>query len=164
MIDIGDIVGNIASVCSIIGLPIALYQISAIKSKAEATEAGLNRLLEMKENESLEQICTQIFNQQQELAKIQASMGKEGIEPKRQAEKCESIINELNQCIFQIPVKYEIVTKTLECCTACLQDYLKNNSDEKLKEASDYLYTVLRRLKKAKEKNVNEQLRDIAHQ
>lgn len=77
MIDIGDIVGNIASVCSIIGLPIALYQISGIKSKAEATEAGLNRLLEMKENENLEQICTQIFNQQQELAQIQASIGKE---------------------------------------------------------------------------------------
>ena len=43
MIDIGDIVGNIASVCSIIGLPIALYQISGIKSKAEATEADRPR-------------------------------------------------------------------------------------------------------------------------
>lgn len=164
MIDIGDIVGNIASICSIIGLPIALYQIAGIKSKAEATEAGLNRLLEMKENENLEQICTQIFNQQQELAQIQASIGKEGIKPKRQDEKCKSIINGLNQCIFQIPVKYEEATKSLEICIACLQDYLKNNSDEKLKEASDYLYTILRGLKKAKEKNVNEQLKEIAHQ
>lgn len=164
MIDIGEIIGNIASVCSIIGLPIALYQISGIKSKAEATESGLNRLLEMKENENLEQICTQIFNQQQELAQIQASMGKEGVKPKRQDEKCKSIINELNQCIFQIPVKYEEATKSLEECIACLQDYLKNNSDDKLKEASDYLYTILRGLKKAKEKNVSEQLKDIAHQ
>ena len=33
MIDIGDFIRNIASICSIIGLPIALYQISGIKSK-----------------------------------------------------------------------------------------------------------------------------------
>lgn len=164
MIELWGIIGNIASICSIVGLPIALYQIAGIKSKTEKAEANLNRLLEIKENENLEQICTQIFNQQQELSLIQASIGKEGVKPKRQDDKCKSIINELNQCIFQIPAKYEEATKSLEECITCLQDYLRNGTLDKLQEASDYLYTILRGLKKAKEKNLNEQVKNIASQ
>ena len=49
-------ISNIASICSIIALPIAIWQIFALKSKVESTEKGIRRVLEIKEHEKIEQI------------------------------------------------------------------------------------------------------------
>lgn len=36
-----EIISNISSICSILGLPLVLWQIYSIKSKIESTERGI---------------------------------------------------------------------------------------------------------------------------
>lgn len=61
-----QVISNIASICSIIALPIAIWQIFALKSKVESTEKGIRRVLEIKEHEKIEQIFKVIGTQYQE--------------------------------------------------------------------------------------------------
>jgi len=163
MSDIWGILGDISSICSIVGFPIALYQIAGIKSKEKETEAGINKLLEMKDDEKLEQILKSIFNQRKELSQVQASIGEEGIKPEKLDERCKNIINEINISIFQMPSRYEEVIKSMEECVGCLQDYLGNRNTDKMKEASAYLYSIIRGLKKSKERYMSKRVKEISH-
>lgn len=48
-----EIISNISSICGILGLPLALWQIYSIKSKIESTERGIKSILDIKEHEEL---------------------------------------------------------------------------------------------------------------
>ncbi len=159
---IWTIIANVSSICSIIGLPIALFQIAKIKSKAEETELGLKRLLDMKDNENMEKISATIYSQQQDLSQIQAAATKEGTSLEKLDDRCRNIINELNLCVFQIPSRYENATKRIERTIKSIQEYLQWKNIERLKDASDYLYTTIRLLKKENDEFINRQVKDIA--
>ena len=163
MSDMWEILGNISSICSIVGLPLALWQIAGLKANEKEAEAKLNKLLEMKNNESVEQILITIFNQRKELSQIQASIGREGVKPENLDKRCENIINEINTCIFQMPPQYEEAVKSMEECIDCIQEYLENKNTEKMKDASAYLYSIIRGIKKSKEKYSTKQIKEIAH-
>lgn len=47
------IIGNISSVCSIVALPIAIWQFRAIKLKIKTTEKGIKNVLDIKEHEQI---------------------------------------------------------------------------------------------------------------
>lgn len=44
-----DVIANIASICSIVALPIAIWQILDLKSKVKRTETSIKKVLEIKE-------------------------------------------------------------------------------------------------------------------
>ena len=146
---IWTIIANVSSICSIIGLPIALFQIAKIKSKAEETE-------------NMEKISATIYSQQQDLSQIQAAATKEGTSLEKLDDRCRNIINELNLCVFQIPSRYENATKRIERTIKSIQEYLQWKNIERLKDASDYLYTTIRLLKKENDEFINRQVKDIA--
>ncbi len=48
-----EIISNISSICSIIGFPMALWQMYGLKSRVESTEKGIKSVLDIKEQEKL---------------------------------------------------------------------------------------------------------------
>lgn len=53
---IWPIVSIVANICSIITLPIAVWQIVALKRKVEHTERGIEAVLEIKEHDRLTEV------------------------------------------------------------------------------------------------------------
>lgn len=62
-----NVISNIASLCSIIALPIAIWQIFALKSRVEATEKGIRDVLDIKEYKEFEQWSIIVMKQYQSL-------------------------------------------------------------------------------------------------
>ena len=110
----------------------------------------------------MEKISATIYSQQQDLSQIQAAATKEGTSLEKLDDRCRNIINELNLCVFQIPSRYENATKRIERTIKSIQEYLQWKNIERLKDASDYLYTTIRLLKKENDEFINRQVKDIA--
>ena len=72
------IVSNIASVCSIIALPIAIWQIFDLKTKVEATEEGIKTILEIKEHDKLNETRKLVESQYTEICGLLSLTGKRG--------------------------------------------------------------------------------------
>lgn len=70
------IVSNIASVCSIIALPIAIWQIFDLKTKVEATEEGIKTILEIKEHDKLNETRKLVESQYTEICGLLSLAGK----------------------------------------------------------------------------------------
>ena len=51
-----EVITNIASICSIVALPIAIWQILDLKSKVKRTETSIKRVLEIKEYQKNQEI------------------------------------------------------------------------------------------------------------
>lgn len=151
----------ISTFCSIIGLPVALFQLSGLKTKSKATEEELNKLLEMKAAENLDQILLSVSNQQKELLHLQIFTEKEGTTPKAIHEKCEKIINELNICILNLSVKYDTIIQDIKSVIEYLHKYLNSNDKKFINDAFDCIYIAIKKLKQEKELYTQKQLKGI---
>ena len=101
-----QVISNIASICSIIALPIAIWQIFALKSKVESTEKGIRRVLEIKEQEKIEQIFKVIGTQYQEISAMISQVNKKGNSNPSITKRCQAINKELNKCVVEISPQY----------------------------------------------------------
>ena len=97
-----QIISNIASICSIVALPIAIWQILVLKSKVESTEKGIRRVLEIKEREKLDQIFKVVGTQYQEISAMISQVNKKGNSSSNAVKKCQTINKELNKCVVDI--------------------------------------------------------------
>lgn len=138
-----------SGLCSIVGLIIALFQIADVKTKVQATENGISKILSMREHEKLEATLTMIKNQHAELTKLQSMYGKQGISPKTVKEKGESIIGELSRCMCEMPVSEDSVADSIRKVIELLRTF---DSGDKLREAEGYLYGAIKQIKGSIEK------------
>ncbi len=64
--------------CSIIALPIAIWQIFDLKTKVEATEEGIKTVLEIKEHDKLNKTRNLVESQYTEICGVLSLTGKSG--------------------------------------------------------------------------------------
>lgn len=144
------IISNISSICSILGLPLALWQICSIKSKIESTEKGIKNILDIKEHEELNRIFTVLEKEYAELSDLITQINKPGKTSKSSNEKCCAINREIGNCIVMIPPRHndilENFNKTMEHIENFVESDMKSNVE--LKEARDYLNNALQKVKK----------------
>ncbi len=144
-----QIISNIASICSIIALPIAIWQILALKSKVESTEKGIRRVLEIKEHEKLEQILKIISIQYEEISGMILQVNKKGNSNPSTIKKCQSINKELNKCVVLIPPQHtdtlESIKSTVRHIELFIESEMQSNSE--LKNARDYLNNAMQKIK-----------------
>lgn len=145
-----EIISNISSICGILGLPLALWQIYSIKSKIESTERGIKSILDIKEHEELNRIFTILEKQYAELSDLITQVNKPGKSSKSSNEKCRVINREISNCVVMIPPKHsdilEDFNKTMEHVERFVESDMKSNME--LKEARDYLNNALQKVKK----------------
>lgn len=143
------VLGNIASICSIVALPIALWQIYELKSKVEATERGIRSVLDIKEYEKLSQILNIVMNQYQELGGLLFQVNKKGKSVQTIIRKCQDINREINFCIVEIPPQHIEILNSLNKTVEHLEKFMESDmhSNTLLKDARDYLNNAMQGMK-----------------
>ncbi len=147
------VVGNISAICSIIGLPIALYQIWKIRSTTKAMEQAIYNFISLERIATLNKIFDTIGVQRNILVSAYNNTTKKGISPNKIKQDCENVIKEINTCIDNLPREFVEVESLLLKGTKCLSEYIQTNDAKKIRECGDFLYGAISGLKKIKEKN-----------
>lgn len=77
--------------CSIIALPIAIWQIFDLKTKVEATEEGIKTVLEIKEHDKLNKTRNLVESQYTEICGVLSLTGKSGKNNQNIIKTCQKI-------------------------------------------------------------------------
>lgn len=149
-----DVIANIASICSIIALPIAIWQIFDLKSKVKSTETGIRKVLEIKEYKKLDILGNIISVQYTSISDLLLNISKKGHSIQSTIKTCQNINKEINKCIVDMPSKYDDISKICKDAVKYIEAYLESNktTNDDLKEARDYLYNAMQSLKKESKK------------
>ncbi len=143
------IIGNISSVCSIVALPIAIWQFRAIKLKIKTTEKGIKNVLDIKEHEQINKISKIIGEEYQKLSTLITQLNQKGKTHQNIVKTCSEINIQINSCIIELPSNYSEIVKGLKKTVEIIDEFvgsdMKNNAA--LKEARDYLYNSLKEMK-----------------
>lgn len=147
-----DVIGNIASICSIIALPIAIWQIFTLKSRVEATEKGIRDVLDIKEYKEFEQWYIIVMKQYQEISELIYQVTQKGKSIQVIRKRCIEISKEISRCIAKIPSKYSEVLICLESTVEHIENFVETDleSNAELKEARDYLNNAIQQMKQEK--------------
>jgi len=107
-----NVIGNIASICSIIALPIAIWQIFDLKSKVKRTEISIKKVLEIKEYQKLNALANIVSKQYTEISDLISSITKKGTSTQKVTEKSKEIKKEINRCVVEISPQYTDILKS----------------------------------------------------
>lgn len=88
---------TIASICSILGLIVAFWQIWEVKKKLKSTQNALNELRAAFVDQKVDVLLKSISRQQEELVRVVSNIAKEGRSAKKTQEEVQSIMLELNK-------------------------------------------------------------------
>lgn len=135
----------IASICSIVALPIAIWQIHTVKSKVETTEAGIHEILNIKQHQKYEEMLAIIKNEQSGLVEVRALSIKPGSSDQNIIETIDKIVVSLNKCLVDMPLEGKEVSESLRGAIEKIRGY---SAGDDLKDAEDYLYSAIQQLKK----------------
>lgn len=136
----------VSGLCSIIALPIALWQIHSVKAKVQATEEGIGKILALRERERLELVQATIIAQHDLLNDVIILIGKAGSSKAKTDEKISKIVKELNHCINDMPSKEENTVNAIRGAVVEIQKY-QSGKEDSLRDAEAYLYSGLQQIK-----------------
>lgn len=145
-----EVINNISSICSIIGLPIAIWQIYKLKTRVEATEKGIKQVLDIKEHEKINQIFEVLAKQYREVCDLVTQVNKTGKSTHSIEKKCREINKEINSCIVEMPPEYTHILNSFKRSIEHIEKFTESDmqSNAELKEARDYLNNALQQMKR----------------
>lgn len=143
-----EVIGNIASVCSIIALPIAIWQIVDLKSKVENTEKGIRKVLDVKEHEKFGNLFKIIVEQYHKVSDLIPQVIKNG--KTYQEKKCIEINRSIGLCIVELSPQHADILNSLNFAIKHIERFIESTeeSNSELKEARDYLNNAIQSMKK----------------
>ena len=159
---------TIASLCSILGLIVAFWQIWEVKKKLKSTQNALNELRAAFVDQKVDILLKSISRQQEELVRVVSNIAKKGRSAQKTQEEVQSIMLELNKCNNELPEKYTDISNGLENAITELQKALSSgDADVKtlrdyLLEADGYLKGCIHGLKAAVDKSLDQTIGMIA--
>lgn len=160
-----EVISNISSICSILGLPLALWQIYSIKTEIEYTEKGIKNILDIKEHEELNRIFAIVEKQFSELSDLITQINKPGKTKKSCDDKCRVINRELSDCIVMVPPRYKEALDSFNNARKHIELFIESDmmSNTELKEARDYFNNALQNIKREQKKFESKEVYLAAH-
>lgn len=76
--DIFKILGYASSICSIVALPIAIWQIVSLKSKVVASQKAIRSMVNLQDHEKAERIIVELHKQERNLSKTMFALRRKG--------------------------------------------------------------------------------------
>lgn len=148
---------TVASICSILGLIVAFWQLWEVRKKLSSTQTALSQLRDVFVDQKVDVLLKLVISQQEELIKVISSLSKQGRSDKSIKDTIEKIIIELNKCDNEMPEKHKAISESLENAIKYLQRSLdENDKKESLLEAEGYLKGCIHALKKAVEEGLDQ--------
>ena len=139
----------VASVCSIIALPIAIWQIVSMKKQVEATEQGIREILTSRIHEKLEALLAVVKAQHNELIKLQSLVPQKGASKRAIEEKSSMIIESLSRCMCDMPFDEQKIAEQLR---SAIEKIRETQGEDDLKDAEGFLYGAIQQLKESVER------------
>ena len=102
-------VGNLASIVTIVGFVITIWQLFALKKSVKKSEQAIREVLDDKEYEKLKHILEVTENQLKEVSSLLIKVDKQGVNQKSIRERCVNVCSELNKCYISYQVEIAIV-------------------------------------------------------
>lgn len=162
MCDMWNVIGNIANFLGIISFPFAIYELLTIKSRMKKAQDSMNELLILKDYQSISELSNRSSKMQEELSKIIINHSQKGITKESIKNQCQSIINELDRSIVDVPPQHENLTGLFINCKKEIQNYIEKSKLDNLKDAQDYLYSCISLLKQLSASTLNSEAERIA--
>lgn len=156
------VLGIIGSLCSIIGLPIAIGQIMELKTRADLTRKTMNNFLALEKSSTLNKVYGILEEQQKKLSFLIGYASKQGASAKRMIDDSVQVINEINTCISALPSDCNDVSTNLHKVVAEIEKFIADTSVKiHMNDASDLMFTTLSMLKTYTEKNAKENMEKV---
>lgn len=162
MSDGWDVVSNVASICGIIGLPIAVRQIYKIKSTTKAMKDAIHDFLSLEKISTLNKIFDVVTIQRNKLITIEGKSTKQGYSVKNARKECGNSIQEINTCIYNLQSELDDIEKQLCNSVLYLNRFLESEQYVEIKNASECLYKAIANMKKVKEGNIEFEIKALA--
>lgn len=159
---------TIASICSILGLVVAFWQIWEVKKKLKSTQNALEELREVFIDQKIDVLLRTISRQQEELVRVISNLAKKGRSPQKAQEEIQNIILELNKCNNELPEKHKDISNGLENAIGELQKTLlieisgEKTQRDYLLDADGYLKGCIHGLKGAVDLSLDQTVGVIA--
>ena len=96
-------IGNVASIVTIVGFAITIWQLFALKNSVKKSERAIREVLDDKEYEKLKHILEATENQLKEVSSLLITVDKQGVNQKSIRERCVNVCSELNKCYISLP-------------------------------------------------------------
>ena len=156
------ILGIIGSLCSIIGLPVAIWQIMELKTRADLTRTTMNNFLALEKSSILNKVNGILEEQQKKISSLIGYASKQGSSSKRMIDDSVQIINEINKCISTLPSEYNEVSANLHKVVSEIEKFIVDTSVKiHINDASDLMFTSLSMLKTYTERNTKENMEKV---
>ena len=154
-------VGNLASIVTIVGFVITIWQLFALKKSVKKSEQAIREVLDDKEYEKLKHILEVTENQLKEVSSLLIKVDKQGVNQKSIRERCVNVCSELNKCYISLPSgdSYSnIKNQFLEA-----RNYMESFIELNMKEARAFLENAMEGIKKAEEKFAEKKVQAATH-
>lgn len=149
----------VSGICSIVALPIAIWQILAIKSRVNATEEGIQKILFLKDREKLESVKNSLSDVQDGIRDLQNLSTQPGNSKITIAKRTTEILKNLDHCILELPASETDIETSLKKCVEEIQKFQKEDvAADHLKEAADDVYASIHQIKQALERRENKEI------
>lgn len=136
--------GIIGSLASIIGLPVALVQLRDVKTKVQASQDAVNKMIDSLKYEKLATILQKLKKAQDQYVRIKGKIGERGQNEKSIRVSIDSIIVDLTHCDQDLPIGFDAVEnsirETIQKLEALKESKEKNNE---LREAETSFRTTI---------------------
>ena len=155
-----DIVGVLGSVASIVGLPIAIYQIRSAKSRIQAAESAVKQLAEINKYQKYQGIIKTLEELFNNTSSLISDWDKRGVRKKNQENSVRGIIQSVHHCIVELPEGTE--DSALNAAVSFFEDAIREDSVDLLRSAKAQLHMALSELKERAERITDEENKIIA--
>lgn len=147
----------IANICSIVALPIAIWQILKIKSRIKTTEIGIMTILNINKHANISSLLRELKNQQILITELITQKDKRGTSSTSCERKINDIIITLTRISSDIPIEYENISKELRIAIDCLNNF---KDADNLYQAEVKVYSSIRSLEKLIEKYSEQEIQN----
>lgn len=159
-----NLIGVAGSLASIIALPVAVWQIFAVKKQVEDSQSNIKKVMAFVEHDKIEVIEKALIDQHSKLVKLKLNYAQPGAEWDNTVVAVNAIVDELTRQEHELPTDYVMEAENLRDTIKKLSEFLQapeNERDYKMKWAEDALHNCLTELKKRNEEKTKEELRYI---
>ena len=123
-------IGIIGSIASIIGLPIALWQLRDVKTKVQASQKAVNSMIDSLKYKNLESVLERLKAIHDRFVKLKGKIGERGQNMKSIHDSIDSIILDLNHCDHDLPTGFESVSNAIRDVVEKMEQ-LQQSEDKK---------------------------------
>ena len=158
-------VGNLASIVTIVGFVITIWQLFALKKSVKKSEQAIREVLDEKEYEKLKHILEVTENQLKEVSSLLIKVDKQGVNQKSIRERCVNVCSELNKCYISLPSgdSYSNIKNQFLEARNYMESFIELNSKSEMKEARAFLENAMEGIKKAEEKFAEKKVQAATH-